>query len=357
MDISNYSIGNGTLDRSNFDLLLSGVSEKKYPPHLVVMQNRMINAYHSMSVNEKKIFILLSPKVRFCKEPNQDTVFHITAQEFASKTNIAVNSAYEALKDISKKLSTRKISYQNLAGNRVNAVWMIRCEYESNCSRIGLQLSYEAILMLKLFNKSHPYTIMREDESLKLGKQYSLEFFQMFSQYLNLGWRSFTLDEIKEKFELVDKYNQPSCLIRKVILPSLDEINEKTGLLIEYEIQRMGRIIKGIRFKIQQKNPIKANHETTVTPIMIIKEMSRRQIFSFSNQLASVTALSDLSKVGWSVDDFADYIYSQLDQPDDVKPEILERYVQALNDLEFDMQPIVEKIKKKSQSGIVIEHE
>src|SRR5690606_4278901 len=71
--------------------------DERYPPDQSVMQNRMIEAWNSMSVDEKRIFILASPLVRLC-DATEKTMFSISAKDYAKACNIEVATAYSQLK-------------------------------------------------------------------------------------------------------------------------------------------------------------------------------------------------------------------------------------------------------------------
>ena len=61
--------------------------DNRYPSDQSVMQNRMIEAWNSMSVDEKRIFILASPLVRLC-DATERTLFSISAKDYAEACNI-----------------------------------------------------------------------------------------------------------------------------------------------------------------------------------------------------------------------------------------------------------------------------
>ena len=86
--------------------------DTRYPRDQSVMQNRMIEAWNSMSVDEKRIFILVSPLVRLC-DATERTRFSISAKDYAEACNIEVSSAYSQLKQAADNLRGRYFSYIN----------------------------------------------------------------------------------------------------------------------------------------------------------------------------------------------------------------------------------------------------
>lgn len=62
-----------------------------------------------------------------------------------------------------------------------------------------------------------------------------------------------TIEEIRERFALEDKYLKIEDLRKWVIDPSIKEINELTSLSIKYKAIRSNRKIIGYTFMIEKK--------------------------------------------------------------------------------------------------------
>ncbi|MEX4315828.1 replication initiation protein, partial [Haemophilus influenzae] len=71
------------------------------------------------------------------------------------------------------------------------------------------------------------------------------------------GQRYITIEDLKKWLQLEDKYNLWAELQRWVIKPSLNEINEKSDLFVEYEPMKKGRKVTGIEFSITYEKPVK----------------------------------------------------------------------------------------------------
>ena len=80
-----------------------------------VFQNRILDLYKSMSLDEKRLLVLLSPIVRTTKIKEGQSVF-LSADEYAKECGISHTRAYEGLADASKKLVRRYFSYSTEDG-------------------------------------------------------------------------------------------------------------------------------------------------------------------------------------------------------------------------------------------------
>ena len=225
--------------------------DARYPKELSVMQNRMIEAWNSMNIDEKRIFVLASPLIRLANVSEQ-TCFSITAKDYADACAISVSSAYHQLKDAANALRGRYFSYINTKGKRVSVHWVIRIEYSE--AEISFYFPDEVLYMLSIFNKDNPYTKFSIETALSLRGAHALHFYQLLKQHELIGYREFSIEDFRNTFELQNKYKLFNNLRVRVIEPSIDEINQKTDLKITYTPVNKGRKIIGLRFSITNKN-------------------------------------------------------------------------------------------------------
>ena len=104
-----------------------GLYEKKYPANWVVMQNRILQAFYEMTLDEKRLLLLASSVVRLIDATEKDTI-EITAKAFAEACNIQVDSAYTQLKDASETMMRRFFSYM-YSGSSDQYMKMAMCLY------------------------------------------------------------------------------------------------------------------------------------------------------------------------------------------------------------------------------------
>ena len=284
----------------------------QYPAEYTVMQNRMIEAWNSMSIDEKRIFILASPIVRL-NPMNESSKFTITAKDFAEACDIEISSAYSQLKKAADDLRGRYFSYINTKGNRVSVHWVIRIEYGDG--KISFYFTNEVLFMLSIFNHNHPYTKFTIKEVLQLKGSHSIQLYQLLKQYENIGHRDFKEEEFRNIFELQNKYSLLWNLKKRVIVPAVSEINKSTELQVSFSNLKDGKKITGFRFVIGKKETTKPSKEKKKE-----KPLTVSQIDLFSNKLAYDSAFANqYSEVGESYEDFAKRIANQLIDPAKVR--------------------------------------
>ncbi len=284
----------------------------QYPAEYTVMQNRMIEAWNSMSIDEKRIFILASPIV-LLNPMNESSKFTITAKDFAEACDIEISSAYSQLKKAADDLRGRYFSYINTKGNRVSVHWVIRIEYGDG--KISFYFTNEVLFMLSIFNHNHPYTKFTIKEVLQLKGSHSIQLYQLLKQYESIGYRDFKEEEFRNIFELQDKYSLLWNLKQRVIVPAILEINKSTELQVSFENLKDGKKITGFKFLIGKKETTKPAKEKKK-----VKHLTVNQIDLFSNKLVYDAAFaSKYSEIGESYENFTKRIADHLRDPAKVK--------------------------------------
>ena len=237
--------------------------EKKYPENWVVMQNRIEQCFHKMTLDEKRLLILASPTARMIDASEKDAI-EVTAEQFANECGIKVSSAYKQLEVASKNLLNRSFSYINERGKRVGVTWVIRAVYEDGY--ISVCFPDEVLIMLKAFDASNPFTKYKKENVLLLKGEYSIDLYHIAKKYEGMSTFQMTLEDYKLELGLPKSYNRINNLKARALEPAIDEINEKTDINITYENVKRGRTVTGLKFTVKPKANIKKSLEEKRDP-------------------------------------------------------------------------------------------
>ena len=91
--------------------------KKHYPKDWVVLQNRVVECFKSMTLDEKRLFILATPLARTTKISSNDPIF-ISSSEFSKECGIDISTAYTALETATNKIFTRFFGYTTSEGDQ-----------------------------------------------------------------------------------------------------------------------------------------------------------------------------------------------------------------------------------------------
>lgn len=262
-------------------------SEKVYPKQHAVFQNRIIDLYKNMSLDEKRLLVLLSPIVRTTKTKEGQPVF-ISANEYAKECGVSLTRAYEGLADASERLVRRYFSYITTDGKKTVANWILRSTYDEG--GVDVFFTNEVLTMLQIFDKLNPYTTYKKEIILKLKGDYAFEIYHIAKQSEGLGKADILLENLRENLALPKSYHDLSNLKKRVLDPSCKEITQNTDLNLKYETVKRGRAVIAIRFLIENKIPKESNigkkHKIEKKQHDSYTRLTEPQIVTYAKKLA-----------------------------------------------------------------------
>ena len=303
--------------------------KKHYPKDWVVLQNRVVECFRGMSLDEKRLFILATPLARTTKISSNDPIF-ISSSEFSQECGIDLSTAYTALETASERLFTRFFGYTNAEGDRVKMRWLNKVIYKAGQGGTALYFTDEVLLLLREFDALNPYTKYKKEVVLRLKKDYSLDFYHLAKKHQAMGGFQISLDELFEQLGLPESYQDLSNLKKRVIKPSLDEITTNTDINLSYENIKRGRSVVGFRFTVREKpKPKLITSERDSKTIDMFCNLSDNQIKTYSAILSKVHSISDLAD-NKDYPAFAIWIANILREPTSVREETAKRIFKAL---------------------------
>ena len=129
--------------------------KKHYPKDWVVLQNRVVECFKSMTLDEKRLFIMATPLARTTNISSGEPIF-ISTEEFASACGLEITGAYTALGIATKKLFDRYFGYVRADKKKVSIRWMYKTAYGEGGAE--LYFTDEVLLLLREFDALNPYT-------------------------------------------------------------------------------------------------------------------------------------------------------------------------------------------------------
>ena len=291
--------------------------KKHYPKDWVVLQNRVVECFKSMTLDEKRLFIMATPLARTTNVSSGEPIF-ISTEEFASACGLEITGAYTALGIATKKLFDRYFGYVRADKKKVSIRWMYKTAYGEGGAE--LYFTDEVLLLLREFDALNPYTKYKKEVVLRLKKDYSLDFYHLAKKHQTMGGFQISLDELFEQLGLPESYQDLSNLKKRVIKPSLDEITVNTDIDLSYENVKRGRSVVGFKFTVKEKPKPKliapARDPNTVDMFF---EMSDSQINMFCNQLSKLPELGKYAVGNEGYEALASRIKDMLKDPEKQK--------------------------------------
>lgn len=301
--------------------------KKHYPKDWVVLQNRVVECFKSMTLDEKRLFIMATPLARTTNISSGDPIF-ISTEEFASACGLEITGAYTALGIATKKLFDRSFGYVRADRKKVSIRWMYKTAYGEGGAE--LYFTDEVLLLLREFDALNPYTKYKKEVVLRLKKDYSLDLYHLAKKHQTMGSFQISLDELFQQFGLPESYRRIGNLKDRVIKPSLNEITANTDIELSYENIKRGRSVIGFKFTVKDKPKPKlialGRDQKTID---IFCRLTDAQVSKYSIILSKQSEISDLSNFP-DYSTFAVWIAGILRDPKSVREETAKRIFKAL---------------------------
>ena len=310
-----------------FESIMELDVKKHYPKDWVVLQNRVVECFKSMTLDEKRLFIMATPQARTTNISSGQPIY-ISTEEFASACGLEITGAYTALGIATKKLFDRSFGYLRADKKKVSIRWMYKTAYGEGGAE--LYFTDEVLLLLREFDALNPYTKYKKEVVLRLKKDYSLDFYHLAKKHQTMGGFQISLDELFEQLGLPESYKRLDNLKNRVIEPSLDEITANTDIDLSYENVKRGRSVVGFKFTVKEKpKPKLIASKRDQKTIDMFCNLTDAQINKYSIILSKQSEISDLSNFP-DYSTFAIWIGGILRDPKSVREETAKRIFKAL---------------------------
>jgi len=220
--------------------------------NIITKSNYLIEASYKLTLNEQRLILLTISKIDSRKPIQKDNDFTITASEFSEAFNIPLNQAYDVLEDATSRLYEKDIrTYDPLAKTRERFRWVDMVRYWDGDAKVTLSFSRWVIPYLTLLHKQFTSYELRQISQMKTA--YSIRFYELLVQFIKTGERFITIEDLQRLFELKGRYKRFFDFKKRIITPSIFEINEKTDIKVEWDIVKKGRHISGIIFVFEKE--------------------------------------------------------------------------------------------------------
>lgn len=218
----------------------------------VTQSNKLIEASHTLTLNEKRLVLCAASLIDSRKPLPKDGYLTVRADTFADVFGLDVKHAYAALDDAATKLFNRDIR-RYAKGKVVERMrWVFHVKYKEGQGCVELGFSPTILPHLTMLNKE--FTSYQLKQIGSLSSFYSVRLYELMSQFLKIGERECTLDQLRQMLDLGEKYQDVKDMRKRVLDPALKELNTRTDLIVVAEPRRKGRKIVGFSFTITKND-------------------------------------------------------------------------------------------------------
>ncbi|ANU12300.1 hypothetical protein BBH88_18635 (plasmid) [Planococcus antarcticus DSM 14505] len=218
--------------------------------HMVTQSNKLIEARHvkTLSAREQKIILtmvsMIQPDDKDFKE------YSISIHEFSEMLGLKGHAKYEEIKEVALRLQEKTLFIPDEKGF-VTTNWVASQRYIEGEGTI--ELSFSPYLKPYLLQLKTAFTSYRLSNILSLKSGYTIRLYELMKKWQHLGKWECPVDSLREKMGSNSKaYSLYGNFKNKILLPSIDELNEHTDLFVEYKEIKKGRRVEKIEFSIKR---------------------------------------------------------------------------------------------------------
>lgn len=263
------------------------------PGNLITKANALNEARYKLSSVEQKIVLSVVSMVQ--KDDEDFKTYQMKIADFLALTGR--ENGYTEIKAITKNLMEKPLSI--LTGkSELQIAWFSSVEYFNGKGYV--EFSFDPKLKPYLLHLKSCFISYPLSNIMKLSGSYSIRIYELLKQYERIGKRVFTLDKLKSLLGIEKtEYKLYGHFKSRVLIPSQNELSDKTDINFDFREIKTGRKITDLEFNIfsDSKKKVKAQKEQGQCEQLISALIN---IFAFSDykakQLCSKYASSYLEQ-------------------------------------------------------------
>ena len=289
---------------------------------LVVKDNALIQASYTLDLVEQRLMLLAIMEARETgKGIAPDSLLQIHAHSYAEHFNINKETAYTVMKDASKGLFDRYVTYHDKnpktgKDRSFHCRWVDKIGYEKDTGIVYLRFTHDVVPLITRLEQQFTSYDIEQISSLNSG--YAIRLYELLIQWRSVGKTPvFDLQQFRQQLGVEEiKYSRMSDFKKYVLDFAVQQINEHTDITVKYDQHKQGRIITGFTFNFKVKAKVKKAIETkrdSDTPDMLtVLKMTDKQRGAFASKLSQMSELSSYAKQGEDYKQFAERIGTEL---------------------------------------------
>lgn len=309
---------------------------------IVVKANSLIEASYRLSIDEIRILALT---IGTMDPRSNQKIFDFTVADFVREfPEISIDNAYKQIQSAIKRIYDRSVKTED--EYRVTEFrWVSSRTYFKKEGRFRIAMTDE--VMPYLTQLKGQFTQYQLKNIAYFNSVHSIRIYELITQYRSRGERFISIDDLKKWLQVEDKYPRFNNFKQWVLDPAVEEINEKSDLLVDVEFERVGRRISNVKFTFSVKQavekPKKSAKSDEISPVKIRGKLPQRPPVKPNSHEEGVffRACETQIRNGWKEHLGLENWRSCLDLLPDSELELLQKYYKGIGD---DLYKQIKKI-------------
>lgn len=274
----------------------------------ITKHNALITACYRLSLTEMQIVVYGASLINPLKE-DFPLKYKINISEFAQMFGRNHTKMYFDLKEIVfNRFWDREFTFVDELNHKVKARWLTTVKYLDGTGFFEVYFNPEIKEHLHKIQKN--FTTYYVEQVAKFRSFYSVRMYEICimqanKSHVNKSYFKLTISEIKEIFDVSDKYKRVCDFKQRILEPVKKEINKYSNIKISYEIIKQGRTPYEIKFSVtKRETSIKDN----APDIVIDKPYLSPTIIETGKEIAIKAG------TGWDIYDIVEQFYKHYER-------------------------------------------
>jgi len=214
---------------------------------IVVQHNQLLQSTYRMGLTEQRILRTCVSSIQRNKTNSRKFIIDVNDYNKIFGTN----EGSKSLKLAASKLMQRSVTIDEpieIDGRiwKDGGFFNFVSSAFFNGTEMKITLTEEIMAFLENMAGNHTNYVLNDIAQLK--SQYSIRFYELFKQHLDLGTRRLEVAEIRKMFNLDEKYKKTGDFRRRIIEGAIDDINKNSPMNVSFKAKKRGRSIVAYEF-------------------------------------------------------------------------------------------------------------
>lgn len=224
---------------------------------VAVQSNALINARYDMTAFQKKILLYIIAKIQPDDKDFQNYVINV--RDFVEEADYRSKMLYDKLRKDTKALISKVYEIEEPDGLLQVSI-LAKAKYLKDKGQI--QVAFAPDLKPYLLQLKEQFTATPLRYVLNFKSVHSIRLYEMLQQFKSTGIFVASIDELKYRLSLEDKYQAYTLFKRRVIEQAQRELAH-TDMAFDFREIRRGRKVVRIEFRLKPAHEIELNDRQT----------------------------------------------------------------------------------------------
>ncbi|MEM8528271.1 MAG: replication initiation protein [Bacteroidota bacterium] len=229
---------------------------------LIKKSNNLIESRYKFDIWETRFFLSVLSQIR--RDDEEFKVYRIRYRDVIKTFGLKSGDSYRYLREAGKSLMNKSfyVKYEKNGTGREKQYHILRELDYLQVGEEGRAPSSEEYIDVVIEQKMKPLLLQLQRNFTAYDLQnvvdlgvYPVRVYELLKQYQSIGKRTLTIAEMKEMFEVKDKYKMFADFNRWIVKPAVKEINKHTDLIV-FEVSKIkeGRSVVALCFEFREKS-------------------------------------------------------------------------------------------------------